>query len=77
MYVCLERECRKQYFDHVWQRFSASSLNNKICWLLGEHLYEFGPEIGDAFDRISKDFLVKAWHFRRQSISDPQSDQTV
>lgn len=77
MYVCLERECKTLYFDHVWQRFSASSLNNKICWLLGEHLYEFGREIGDAFDRISKDFLVKAWHFRRQSISDPQSDLTV
>ena len=48
-----ETESKILQCEHVWQRFSAS-LQNKLCWLLGELVYDLGPDIGKVFDRVGK-----------------------
>ena len=69
-YRNLEVNSLKENCKQAWQRFSASSLKNKVCWFLGEHAYDLGQDIGELFDQTCKTFLVEAWHYRRQSLTD-------
>ena len=69
-YNKLEKECNRLKCEHVWQRFSAASACTKLCWSLGEHTYDFGKDVGHIFDSAVKNYLVEAWHYRRQSIVD-------
>ena len=68
----LEHELNQCGADEVWLHYSGSSLLGKLCLFLGDYGYIYSEKVGALFDKISKEFLVKAWSLRVESL-----DQSV
>ena len=69
-YKQLEEDQNVYGHEEVWYRFCGSSPLGKLCLFLGDHGYFYGEEVGNLFDKVSKEFLVKAWSFRQESYED-------
>ena len=53
---------------YIWEQFAASSLNSKLCLLLGDLAFDHGDEVGWTFDKACKIFLTEAWKKRTSVV---------
>ena len=72
----LEKELKHCGAEEVWYQYCASSVLGKLCLFLGDYGYMYSNDVGAIFDTLSKEFLVKAWSFRQESLADPPEPTT-